>query len=155
MSFAFLLELLFTGFCFVRLALTGKLIKACPPFYVVWLILSQYLESFNNMIVKIEKKKEQIIIFFFKYYYFLYYFLSIFAYFVGVSETSDSELKKTHFYLLSIRYDFLFTFFESMQKGVCCIVVLSHHHSYYYFLFLVFCFYYYFVYIIIYFFVCF
>ena len=56
-SFAFLLELLPTGFCFVRLALTGKLIKACPPFYVVWLILSQYLEGFNNMNAKTENKK--------------------------------------------------------------------------------------------------
>ena len=55
-------------------------------------------------------------------------FLSIFAYFVGVSETSDSELKKTtHFYLLSVRYDFLVTFFESMQKADCFMVVLSHH----------------------------
>ena len=53
----FLLELLSTGCCFVRLALTGKLIKACPPFYVVWLILSQYLEGFNNMNGKTENKK--------------------------------------------------------------------------------------------------
>ena len=68
-------------------------------------------------------------------------FLSIFAYFVGVSETSDGELKKsTLFYLLSFRYDFLFTFSESMQKAVYFMVVLSHNYSYYYFLFLVFLF---------------
>ena len=58
-SFAFLLELLSTGFCFVRLALTGKLIKACPPFYVVWLILFQYLEGFNNMNAKKLKIKNK------------------------------------------------------------------------------------------------
>ena len=72
----FVIELLSTGFCFVRLAITGKLIKACSPFYVVWLILSQYLEGFNNMIAKIGKKnrKNEIIIFFFKYYNFSLFF---------------------------------------------------------------------------------
>ena len=54
-------------------------------------------------------------------------------------------------YFLSIRYDFLFPFFKSMQKAVCFMLFyLIIIYSYY--LFLVFCFYYYFVYIIIYFF---
>ena len=146
-SFAFLLESLSTGFCFVRLALTGKLIKTCPPFYIVWPILSQYLEGFNNMIAKIEKKKQ---IFFSKYYDFLYNFVVCFYLFSRCIRDIRWWIKKTHiftFFLLG----FLFTFFESMQKAFCFMVVLSHHYSYYYFLFLVFCFYYYFVYIIIYF----
>ena len=76
-------------------------------------------------------------------------FLSIFVYFVGISETSDNELKKHIFTFFLLDMIFLFTFFESIQKAVCFMVVLSHHYSYYYFLFLIFCFYYYFVYIII------
>ena len=141
-SFPFLLELLSTGVCFVRLALIGKLIKACPPDCENW--------------KEKGRKNKIIIISFLKYYYFLFYFFLYFCLFCRcVRDIRQWIRKNTHFYLLSIRYDFLFTFFEIIQKAVCFMVVLSHHYSYY-FLFLVFCFYYYFAYIIIYFlFVCF
>ena len=36
----------FTGFCFVRLTLTGKLIRMCPPIYVALNLIFQYVYGF-------------------------------------------------------------------------------------------------------------
>ena len=117
-SFVFLLPALFTDFCFVRLALTGKLIRMCSPIYANFCLFSNmYIQGF--LITQLQYLNTILINYLFDY---------LFLKNEQLYQNIRRGIKKTQFHLDSAW--FFYFLCEYMKSHLFFMVMLSCYYHY-------------------------